>query len=137
MRDMKKAARIYYHYEQLEEYHAGMWRIVRGQERQDFIEASASLMKEPDLFRAAMMRAIKEWPRSCEFNFSSFAVNRIAWLGHAGCCIAVRSPEEATRCGWHTLTLQQQDEANRVAAEVLLVWDTKYWASSQLGLFDA
>lgn len=114
--------RVYYHYEDLEEYHAGMWRIVRGKERQNFIDAAGDLMRCPEEFKEAMMQALEIWPKSCEANLSAEAVNRIAWLGHAGCCIGTGSPEEATRGGWHTLTQPEQDEANRVADEVLKTW---------------
>jgi hypothetical protein len=118
-----KSNRVYYHYEQLEEFHAGMWRIIRGEMRKAYVQSAANLMRDAQAFKDAMLRAIREWPKSCEFNFTSDAVNRIAWLGHAGCCIGVQSPEEATRCGWHTLNQSEQDEANRVAAEVLAIWD--------------
>jgi hypothetical protein len=133
-----KTSRVYYHYEQLEEYHAGMWRIIRGEARMAFIEAAANLMRAPQAFKEAMLRAVREWPKSCEFNFTSDAVNRIAWLGHAGCCLGVGSPEEATRAGWHTLNESEQDAANLVAAEALSTWEASYYmVGSQLELFDA
>lgn len=123
---MKNSQRIFYHYEDLEEYHAGMWRIVRGRERQSNIEHAADLMRCPDEFKVAMRRALTDWPKSCEASLTSESVNRIAWLGHAGCCIGVGSPEENTRAGWHTLTQSEQDEANRAAAEVLAEWVRRY-----------
>lgn len=103
-----------------------MWRNVRGDERSGYVSAAGDLMRAPGVFRAAMARAIEEWPRSCEHNLTSMASNRIAWLGHAGCCLAVQSPEDLTRLAWHTLTAPQQDEANRVAAEVLAVWEERH-----------
>lgn len=115
--------RIYHHFGDLEEYHSGMWRIVRGEERKDYIAASAKLMRDPARFKAAMQEAIETWVNSCQHNLTAEAVNRIAWLGHAGCCVGVQSPEDCTRAGWHTLTRPEQDEANRVAAEVLTEWD--------------
>jgi hypothetical protein len=108
--------RVYHHYEDLEEYHIGMWRIVRGKKRKEFVANAAALMQQPDEFKDAMLKALDAWPKSCDANLTAEAVNRIAWLGHAGCCIATGSPEEATRAAWHTLA---QDEANRVAGEVL------------------
>jgi len=132
-----KTSRVYYHYEQLEEFHAGMWKIVRGEMRKQYIELAANLMRDATAFKDAMMRAVREWPKSCEFNFTSDSVNRIAWLGHAGCCLGVGSPEEATRCGWHTLNQSEQDLANEVAAEALSTWEASYYmVGSQLELFD-
>ena len=126
--------RIYHHFGDLEEFHAGMWRIVRGDERKSNIEAAANLMRNSPSFKKAMQEAIETWTNSCQHNLTAENVNRIAWLGHAGCCIGVGSPEENTRAGWHTLNKQEQDEANRVAAEVLAGWDA---ANSDKGLFDA
>ena len=117
--------RVYHHYENLEEYHAGMWRIVRGAARKEFVANAADLMKQPDAFKEAMLLALTEWPTSCEANLTAESVNRIAWLGHAGCCISCGSPEEATRVAWHTLDRSEQDEANRVADEALQLYLTQ------------
>lgn len=134
---MPRLERVYHHYEDLEEYHAGMWRIVRGKERQNNIEAAGDLMRCPDEFKEAMRQAITLWPKSCEANLTAEGVNRIAWLGHAGCCLAAGSPEENTRAGWHTLTVDEQNEANRVAGEILVEWEQLYKpVRSQADLFD-
>lgn len=127
--------RVFRHYEELEEYHAGMWRIERGEARKVHIQASADLMKDSDAFKVAMQRALAEWPMSVEVALTADAVNRIAWLGHAGCCVGTESPEEATRAGWHTLDQSEQDEANRVAAEVLEEWETAYSKKKGVDLF--
>lgn len=116
-------SRVYHHYESLEEYRDGMWRIAKGAERAEFIASAANLMRDGQRFGGAMMCALEEWPLSCEHNLTAENINRVAWLGHAGCCVAVRSPEECTRLGWHTLNQSEQDEANRIAGEVLAAWD--------------
>lgn len=123
--------RIYHHYEHLEEFKNGMWKRLTGFERKKFIEAAADLMRCPDEFKLAMEQALELWPLSCEHNLTSLDSNRIAWLGHAGCCIATGSPEECTRVGWHTLTKEEQDEANKVAGEVLSLWDHKFGVGQQ------
>jgi hypothetical protein len=127
--------RLYFHYEELEECHAGMWRITRGETRKECIARAAALMKDAPRFKAAMVEAIAAWPKSCAAAFTADAVNQIAWLGHAGCCIAAQSPEEATRAAWHTLTRPEQDEANKVAAEALLTWSRPAHLFEQLELF--
>lgn len=130
-------ARVYHHYENLEEYHAGMWKIVRGAKRRDFIAAAADLMRQPCEFKDAMIEATKLWPKSCEANLTAETVNRIAWLGHAGCCIATGSPEEATRVAWHTLDEHEQRIANKVAGEALELWlRSRREQAKQPGLFD-
>ena len=71
--------RVFHHYEKLEEYRAGMWKRIRGQARKDHIANAADLMKQPCEFRDAMLRALDEWPLSCEANLTAESVNRIAW----------------------------------------------------------
>lgn len=114
--------RVYYHYTDLEEYHAGMWKIYSGAKRKRFIKLSAQLMKRPMEFEAQMNRAIQAWPKSCIFNFTAPSVNKIAWLGHAGCCYAHGASEESTRAAWHTLNQEEQDGANQAATVALAGW---------------
>jgi hypothetical protein len=129
--------RIYHHYEQLEEYKRGMWRIVRGEERRKYAEKAADLMRNPQAFKEAMRQAVAEWPISCEHNLSAVDTNRLAWLGHAGCCLAVGSSEENTRIGWHMLNPLEQSEANRVAQEVVAEWEQHHFRPAQFELFHA
>jgi hypothetical protein len=53
-------------------------------------------------------------------------MNHQAWIGHAGCAIAVDSPEDMTRLAWRTLTKDQQDAANAAADRAIAVWREKY-----------
>ena len=114
--------RVYHNFMALEEYKEGMWRIVRGEERKEFIRLSAELMIDAQRFYHGMCRAIERWPRSCEHNFTTESMNRIAWLGHAGCCVEHHSPEDCTRAGWYWLTDAQMTEANLMAAKALALW---------------
>lgn len=114
--------RKFFHYKDLEEYKAGMWKIVRGEQRTKNAEKAAALMRNKQAFILAMSRALKEWPNSCQHNLTAEDTNRLAFLGHAGCCIAIGSPEENTRIGWHLLSPLEQDEANDAAQFVLDQW---------------
>lgn len=127
--------RVFFHYEDLEEFKCGMWKIVRGEQRTANSEASASLMRDIPRFKIALYRAVEEWPKSCQQSMTSDAVNRIAFLGHAACCIGVGSPEENTRIGWHLLNQREQDAANLAAKEVLDYWENIYMQEVQLELF--
>lgn len=129
--------RVYHHYEVLEEYRCGMWRIVRGAQRMTNARNAAEVMRDTPRFVAAMRRATAEWPKSCEHNLTAEDTNRLAWLGHAGNLLAVNSPEENTRIGWHMLSAPEQDAANRAAREVLDEWLAQYVRSAQLELFGA
>jgi hypothetical protein len=107
--------RIYYHYRDLEEHAHGMWRRTPSEEHGAYIESAAGLMADPQAFLDAMRRASIEWPKSMEAAMSTSSLNQRAYMGHAGCCIALGCPEDLTRLAWHTLTQEQQDEANRMA----------------------
>lgn len=122
----KTYKRIWLHYNKLEEFQSGMWRIVRGQERNRNILRAASLMKNIPAFTEAMLQALHEWPQSCSHNLTAENANRLAWLGHAGCCIAMCSPEENTRAAWHTLGIYEQEKANLAAQQVLDYWEKEY-----------
>ena len=105
----KKFKRVYHPYHLWEEYHAGMWIVTAGEKRKEHAKASADLMRDPEAFFQAMMKAVNDWPISCEVNLTASSINQRAWLGHAGCCIAAGSPEDCTRLGWHMLTVLTSD----------------------------
>lgn len=122
--------RIYHPYDQWEETAAGLWRRPAGEERRQWIERCAIFMADTSQFRAAMFRAIHEWPISCIVNLTTKSINRQAWLGHAACCIAMGCPEEPTRAAWWRLTQTQRDLADQAAAEAIQEWEKMYAQSS-------
>lgn len=115
--------RVFHHFSRCEENQAGMWRTITGDAREEFVAGASDLMRDAPRFKAAMMRAVQEWPYSCEMNLSASSINRQAWMGHAGNCIALNSPEELTRLGWHRLNQSEQDIANQMADEVIEFWE--------------
>lgn len=127
---MRKLKRVYRPFSEWEETYAGMWMRPTGEERAQHIEKCALFMADTDAFRAAMLRAIDEWPNSCEVAFTSTASNRQAWLGHAACCIAIGCPEEPTRAAWWKLTQEAREAGDAAAAEVILIWEERYRAKA-------
>lgn len=119
--------RVYHHYTTLEEYHAGMWKVGKGAQRLQTQAAAADLLRCPEELREAMLSVMDQWPRSCEQNLTSDG-NRQAWLGWAACCISVGATEDCTRIAWHTLTQDEQREANSVASELIANWDSAFYA---------
>lgn len=115
----------------------GMWKTVTGTSmRGHYVAAAAQLMANPDRFKAAMRKALREWPQSCAHNLTADSNNQRAWLGHAGCYLATGSPEECTRLGWHTLNDDQQRAANAAADDVIALWRRRYQVNrDQLDLF--
>ena len=121
-----KINRVYHHYLNCEEYRTNMWKSVPPAERQPIVDKSASLMIDVSAFKAAMVRAVHEWPNSCEAALTASVINHQAWLGHAGCAINHNAPEELTRLAWRTLTEEQQAMANNAADEAKAIWLEKY-----------
>lgn len=126
---------VFHHFSLWEEVPAGMWRHVPKAEFDAHAKQAADLMRDPPAFKAAMMRAVTEWKYSVEHNLSDMGQNRKAWLGHAGSVLAIGSPEDATRAGWCTLNRHEQDEANRVAQEVIDFWEQNQGAPQCQNVF--
>jgi hypothetical protein len=109
-----------------EEGQFGMWRRPTGSERDYLIQKCSEFMNDTERFKEHMIRAINEWPTSCEVNFTKRGNNRQAWLGHAACCIGIDCPEEPTRAAWWTLSKAKRDAADAAAAEVIEIWEVHY-----------
>jgi hypothetical protein len=110
-----------------------MWRNnVEAEYRQFYVKRAGDLMRDTARFRAAMLEAARTWRYSCEHNLTARSMNRRAWLGHAGSCVAVDSPEDLTRLAWHTLTTEQQILADAAADDVIAIWEESYVANLHL-----
>ena len=126
--------RIYHPHTVLEEVKAGMWRITSSAERNEYAQKASELMNDTQAFENAMRKASLEWRFSCEHNLTELSMNRVAWLGHAGCCVALQSPEDATRQGWWMLDSFKQDRANEASARVIREWEARQCQSENLEL---
>lgn len=81
----------------------------------------AEFLSDDDRFKEALEHVISEWKYSCEHYLTNKAMNRIAWLGQASLCYATGISSKF-RSGFHNLSPEQQDRANRIAYEYLLKW---------------
>lgn len=118
--------RVFHHFEKCEEYKSNMWKAVPIETRDGYVNSAASLMINWQAFESAMMRAVNEWPYSCEANLTASSMNHQAWMGHAGCAIELGAPEDLVRQAWRTLTQDQQDKANAAADRVIEAWKQRY-----------
>lgn len=121
-----KCARVYHPYQDWEEHAFGLWRDVSGAERANLLTRAIAFTGDAALYGAAMLRIADEWPISCEHNLTCLGMNRLAWIGHAACCLETGAPEDVTREAWHHLTQPQRDAANAVADHAIAVWETAY-----------
>jgi hypothetical protein len=115
--------RIYHPYWNWEDYQSGMWRSVKGKERDIFLQRAIEFTGDDHLYGSYMFRVVDEWPISCEHNLTDLNQNRKAWIGHAACCLAINCPEDITRAAWGMLTKQQQDDANEKAEQAIRLWE--------------
>jgi hypothetical protein len=122
--------RIFHHYENWEDYQAGMWRNVGGSERTEFLRKAIEFTGDAALYGSFMRRVLVEWPLACEHNLTDITQNRKAWIGHAATCIAIDCPEDITRLAWAQLSQQQQDDANEQARQTIEEWEALYEAKN-------
>lgn len=107
-----------------------MWKQIPVDQREAAVMNSANLMIDADLFEAACIRAINEWPNSAEANLTASVINHQAWLGHAACCLNHGASEDLIRLGWRTLSQEQQDQANAAADRAIAYWEDRYAAAN-------
>lgn len=114
--------RVYFHYLDLEEYHAGFWKSVYNRDIKARLTAtSVKILRDRDIFSGAVQRVIKEWPNSCLAEFTAPGNHR-AWLGQAACCLVAGVPENLTRLAWWKLTEVQRIAANDIAEIAIRDW---------------
>jgi len=122
---------IYHNYNEWEEHKNGMWRIIHGEKRADYLEMAIQFTGDAELYGEWMMKVIEEWPISCEQNLTCSSINRQAWIGHAACCAATGCPEDITRWAWGHLSEEQQDKANAKADQAIAKWEQRHTAKKE------
>jgi hypothetical protein len=126
---------VWHPYTLWEEYHYGMWRQPPASEMALLLPVAVKFTGDHKLYGKWMMKVLKAWPISTEHNLTNISINRKAWVGHAGCCLATGIPEVVTRKAWGELSQLQQDKANDMARKAIAHFEEGYNAGSrQYGL---
>lgn len=86
-------------------------------------EAYRAFLADLPKFEAALSGVITEWKHSCEHYLTNVSMNRVAWLGQAAACYAMKLPA-MYRGGFYELTEAQQSAANEMALKYLNLWLT-------------
>lgn len=114
--------RIFHTFDKWECYKAGFYNTTKDGLTKEQCELEyAKLLSDESEFRNALKNVITEWIHSCEHYLTNGSMNRIAWLGQASLCYAKGIPS-TFRGGFHLLSEQQKDKANRIAFEYLNIW---------------
>ncbi len=83
------------------------------------------MFNSEELTKEYMNKVTNEWVYSCEHNLTNEALNQIAYIGQAACCIYADIPSTITMEAWSMLDKEVQDRANKIALEVLNKWKYK------------
>ena len=114
--------RIFHKWNKWECYKAGFYNVTKpGMTKNECEQAYCDFLSNTKHFSGALKRVIIEWKYSCEHYLTNIAMNRIAWLGQAAICYTYEIPS-AFRGGFFLLTVEQQEEANKIALTYLNKW---------------
>jgi hypothetical protein len=108
-------------YTEWEDFKAGMYRDVPGQEEERMIDAAALLLADSHRLTTAMREVTSQWVVASATNLHEPPNNR-AWLGQAACAFAENVPEHLTRAAWGKLSDAERTQANRIADQVIDEW---------------
>jgi len=119
--------RIYHTWEKWECYPAGFYNDKADSDlpKEELEKQYADFLADTGRFKEALAGVISYWKNSCEHYLSNENMNRIAWLGQASACYALKLPS-AYRGGFHLLTLEKQKEADLTA-----LWALNQWLKSK------
>ena len=121
--------RVYYPYWDWEDYKAGLYVLIdtyTEEQTEKLANDAKELLSNSELFKDVGLSVISDWIKSADVNLSNPSRNRQAWIGQASCCYALKIPEWITKLGWRLMSPEQQAEANRVADEVIRIWEIKH-----------
>jgi hypothetical protein len=97
--------RIYHHYEKWEDFKAGFYDNITGNNKEELILKVIELFNNPALTENYMRKVINEWTFSCEHNLSNISLNRIAYIGQAACCLYASVPCTITMNAWNKIDI--------------------------------
>jgi hypothetical protein len=118
--------RIYHTWDKWECYPAGFYnnQAPKGMTSDECLKSYQTFLSDIPRFKAAMLRVVSEWKKSCEHYLSNECMNRIAWLGQSAMCIETGIPAQF-RGGYNLLTKEQKKQADDAALSVLNSWMKK------------
>ena len=116
--------RIFHHYEACEDSRSVMWQPVKDRKRT--LQKAIRFTRNTDAYGKAMLRVVKEWPKSCEHFLTNPALNKQAWIGHAACALEKELCEEIVREAWSHLSDEEQAAANKKADEAIALWGVNH-----------
>lgn len=100
-----------------------MYRDAGKDEYKKMVLAAIECLRNPE---NAMLSVVCEWVNSTKENLTDKKSNRKSWLGQAACCYQSGCNEKSTRQAWVSLTSDERDNANKIANQVIELWEKYY-----------
>jgi hypothetical protein len=116
--------RIYHPYWLWEDYKAGFYDNVSGEEKKRLLLKSVEMFNSKELTKSNMLRVIEEWKYSCEHNLTNESLNKIAYIGQGACCLYSKIPSTITMEAWSLLTEEVKNRSNELALFTIKQWET-------------
>jgi len=108
-----------------EDWKYGFYDNISGTEKGVMINKVIEMFSSEILTREYMKRVINEWGYSCEHNLTNEALNKIAYIGQAACCIYYKIPNSITMEAWNLLPPEVQERSDKIALEMINEWEYK------------
>lgn len=114
--------RIYHPYWLWEDYKAGFYENISGEQKKEMISKVLELFNSESLTKEFMNKVITDWKYSCEHNLTNESLNKIAYIGQGACCIYAGVPNTITMEAWSLLDKEIQNRANNIAEKTIETW---------------
>lgn len=109
-----------------EDHKHGFYNNISGGNKTEMTKHVIQLFCDPEKTKELMERVVKEWPFSCEHNFTNESMNKIAYLGQAACSLYKGVPCTVTMEAWSKVPKEFQDIADGIAEVIINQWETDY-----------
>lgn len=120
-----KIKRVYVPFWKWEDWQNGMWRKLRKDQEDLFLNIAIDFTSDWERYGSAMIEVVEKWKNTMLNNLTNVNSNRRAFLGHCACSYKLNLPEYIVRKAWGKLTEQQRIDADRVAQMVIDDWVEK------------
>lgn len=117
--------RIYHPFDVWEDHKLGMYQKKCFMDEHKMVSDCEVLLSCHQWLWESMQFVAHNWKYAAEHNLSNLNRNRQAWLGQAACCFTHGAPEYLTKEAWNNLTDEQRAAANKVADEVIALWESR------------
>jgi hypothetical protein len=117
---------VYHPYNLWEDHKHGFYNNISGGNKTLMISQVVELFSHPSNTNLYMNRVLKEWPNSIEHNFTNPAMNKVAYLGQAACCLFANIPSTVTMEAWHQVPENYREIANQLAEDCIDKWIKNY-----------